>query len=244
MAVQAAGSSAGVDPLVASDPWAVRPQTRDRRSLTGNHGMPHDSPGSASSSWGSWVPVQAQAPVSLGASTVTTLDTASSGPAHPHSTPVPAIRDDVQSILRAAIEMLMDDRRQRSQGAAVERPVPQLPQLLQGLRGPSVSTPMEVTAAATGLPIMVQPLTRSAPQDAGRQTATRSTPPHLTSFIFGSTLQRPVDVPAAPSAAASSWENPSMQIARSMALRQMVQATAVPVPPDPQDNTNTQPPAG
>ena len=140
--------------------------------------------------------------------------------------------------------MLMEDRRQRPQGAVVERPVPQLPQLLQGLRGPPTSTPMEVTAAATGMPIMVQPLARPVSQDACRQNAIRSTPPNLTSFMFGSTLQRPVEVMAAPSIAASSWENPSMQIARSMALRQMVQAAAVPIPPDPGDNNNTQTPAG
>ena len=126
----------------------------------------------------------------------------------------------------------------------MERPVPQLPQLLQGLRGPSTSVPMKVTPAAAGMPIMVQPVTRTVSQDAGRQNAIRSAPPNLTPFMFGSITQRPVETIAAPSIAASSWEKPSMQIARSMALRQMGQAAAIPVPPDPQDNTVTRTPAG
>ncbi|MFM7987432.1 MAG: hypothetical protein ACKPKO_49780, partial [Candidatus Fonsibacter sp.] len=50
--------------------------------------------------------------------------------------------------------------------------------------------------------------------------------------------------PAAPSVAASSWDNPSMPIARSMALRQVVQASSVPVPADSQDQNGVQPPAG
>ncbi|MFM7989368.1 MAG: hypothetical protein ACKPKO_59650 [Candidatus Fonsibacter sp.] len=62
--------------------------------------------------------------------------------------------------------------------------------------------------------------------------------------MFGNTLQRSVEVITAPSAAVSSWENPSMQIARSMALRQMVLVASVPVPSDPQDRYGVQPPAG
>ena len=103
---------------------------------------------------------------------------------------------------------------------------------------------MEVTPAAAGMPIMVQPAARPVSQDAGRQNAIRSAPPNLTPFMFGSITQRPVEIIAAPSIAASSWENPSMQIARSMALRQMGQAAVIPVPPDPQDNTVTRTPAG
>ena len=237
MAVQAAGSSAGIDPLVASDPWAAGPPMRGRQGSAGSRGAPLDAPGS-SSSWGSWVPVQAQAPVSLGASTVTTLDTASSGLPHQHSASAPGYMD-VQNILRAAVEMLVEDRRQRPQGAAVDRTVPQLSQLLQGLRGTQMSAPMEVTSAATGIPMLVQPAVHTVLQDAGRQNAIRSAPPDLTPFMFGSIAQRPVETIVAPSTAASSWENPSMQIARSMALRQMGQAASTPVPPDPQDSMAT-----
>ena len=244
MAIQAAGNTAGVDPFTVTDPWAARPSARDRRHVSNNPGMSRDTPGAASSSWSSWTPVQAPTPVSLGASSVTTLDTASSGPTPLQPAPVPPTRDDVQSILRAAVEMLMEDRRQRPTGTIADRPVPQLSQLLQGLRGPPTSGPMEVTPATAGLPVMVQPLVRPPAPEASRQAVARNMPPNLSPFMFGTTWQRPVETPAAPLAAASSWENPSMQIARSMALRQTVQAASVPVPPDPQERHHAQTPAG
>ncbi|MFM7988810.1 MAG: hypothetical protein ACKPKO_56795, partial [Candidatus Fonsibacter sp.] len=74
------------------------------------------------------------------------------------------------------------------------------------------------------MPVTVQPLVRPPAPEVGRQTVARNTPPNLSSFMFGNTWQRPVETSAAPLAAASSWENPSMQIARSMALRQTAQA--------------------
>ena len=62
-----------VDPLITADPWARnRAEPRMRRQTS-----------SASSSWRSWIPVQVPTAVSLDASTVTTLDTASTIQAPP-----------------------------------------------------------------------------------------------------------------------------------------------------------------
>ena len=67
--------------------------------------------------------------VSLRASTVTTLDTAMTvlvpqSPVAAASHPGPVARGHLQRVLRAAVDMLMEDRRLQPQGPVNKRPVP------------------------------------------------------------------------------------------------------------------------
>ena len=104
-------------PLEAADPWA-RPAA-DRQMRRNSSG--------ASSSWGSWIPVQMPTAASLGASTVSTLDTASTVQGTPSQMPSarantdPAVRQDIQEILRNALEALMEERRRKQEEAISRR---------------------------------------------------------------------------------------------------------------------------
>ena len=91
---------------------------------------------------GSWAPVQLPTAAPLGASTVSTLDTASTVQGTPAHLPAAILNPDqdviqaIQEILRNALEALMEERRRQPQPTnRGERPMPKMPQMLQSLRG-------------------------------------------------------------------------------------------------------------
>ena len=132
--------------------------------------------------------------------------------------------------------MLAEDRRRQPQTVVRERPVPQIPQLLQSLRGipgPTAATAEPVTggSAEAGLPIMVQPQLRPLAQETDRLNVVRpARPPNITSFMFG-TAGTPSSRPSTPPIPTDTqWDNPAQLIARSMALRQTSATAVTPAP--------------
>jgi hypothetical protein len=197
----------------------------------------------ASSYWGSWVPVQIPTAASLGASTVSTLDTASTVQGTPAQLPAairnsdPNVRQDIQETLRNALEALMEERRRQPQPTnRGERQVPQMPQLLQSLRGlPETAGVVAATpeySVPRGLPMMFQqPPRLPALQDSGRQNAERPALPNITSLMLGSMQPTPgpLGLQASGNSAAQPstiWGNPSQMIARSIALRRAANSSS------------------
>jgi hypothetical protein len=132
--------------------------------------------------------------------------------------------------------MLAEDRRRQPQHVIRERPVPQIPQLLQSLRGipgpaAAMAEPVTGGSAEAGLPIMVQPQLRPPAQETGRLNVVRpARPPNITSFMFG-TAGTPSSRPSTPPIPTETqWDNPAQLIARSMALRQTSATAVTPTP--------------
>ena len=107
MIAQSEDTTMQVDPLVADDPWACsRTEPTVRRQSSG-----------ASSSRRSWIPMQIPTAISLGASTVTTLDTASTVQALP--TP-PAVGSRTRSARRGDIQEMCEQQWTCSQRIAAD----------------------------------------------------------------------------------------------------------------------------
>ena len=224
MAESAEGTAVQTDPLEA-DPWAHRrrPPSRERPAQ------------SSASSWGAWVPIQLQTFVSLGASTVATLDTATTSaleraPSARQRSREPAVRKDIQEILRSAVAALLEERRRQSTGVTPPRPLPHIPQLLQTLRGmpgAAIVTPAPPTSdlAPAGIPWMVRPPTRVPLPEPGRVNTARTPPPNLSAILFGVSqtpaLTGSVANPGAVVGvvAASSWAGPVQSVAREAVSR-------------------------
>ena len=106
-------------------------------------------------------------------------------------------REDIQEILRTAVELLMEDRRNQAPGQSMERPVPTLPQLLQTLQGmPGAPRPAlaqaKVGQTTVGMPmVLMQPQQRPTAQAGGRVNAARALVPNLSNLVFGSAAQAP-----------------------------------------------------
>ena len=117
-------------------------------------------------------------------------------------------------------------------GMVQQRPIPQIPQLLQTLRGApgaAIATPIPSADGSTpaSIPRMVQPPPRIALSEPGRANAARPPPPNLSVSLFESSRAPALTVSATPSgmaagaAVASSWESTAQAVARSVALRQL-----------------------
>ena len=219
-----------VDPLVHQDPWV---EARRRRSLS------RERPAqSTASSWGSQGPIQMPTAISLGASTVTMDTTTNSATVQAPPVRQPSgeltVREDIQEIVRVAVEALLEERRRQTPGVAQARPVPQIPQLIQtrrGLPGAAAVTapiPMAGEIMPAGLPRMVQPPTRTSLSEPGRASTTRPSPPNLSALLFGS-LQAPNSSPSnSGTVASSSWDNLVDAVARSVSLRHTVMPLSLP----------------